>query len=103
MNKKITYLEQKTVQGLFSLFCLLCIVYCVVLVSIVFSVIERKQSTLASTNLTNQLMETENKYADTLATLDDDTLFDMGFRKFDATSFAVRKDPIATYALLYAR
>jgi len=82
---------------------MLCIVYCVILVAIVFSVIQRKENALASTTLTNRLMEVENHYADTLATLDDSTLASLGFHKFDGTTFAVRKDPIATYALLYAR
>lgn len=103
MNLKSTYLEQKTIQALLSFFCILSVAYCSILVAIVFSVIERKQNVVTVTNLTNQLMEEENRYASTLSTLDGTTLSKIGFEHFDATTFAVRKDPIATYALLYAR
>ena len=98
-----TYLEEKTVQGLVSVFLILCALYCVLLISIIFSVIERKQNTLAVNNLTNQLMETEGRYAAIIASLDDSKLRELGFGKFSATSFAVRKDPIASYAILYGR
>jgi hypothetical protein len=105
MNQKLThsYLLEKGVQTLFSLFCILCAIYCVILISIVFSVIERKQATLSANNLTNSLMQIENNYAGALSTLDDKALADRGFHRFEATQFAVRKDPIATYAFLYAR
>lgn len=105
MNKitRHTYLTEKTVHGLLSLFGILCAAYIVVMISIVFSVIERKQDVLAITSIGNDLMQVENNYAAMVATLDDATLKEKGFHKFESTRFAVRKDPIATYALLYAR
>lgn len=102
MITNTNHLQQKLVHGLFSLFATLCIVYCCILVAIVFSVIERKQVNLASTDLTNQLMQAENHYATEVASIDETTIQAKGFHRFDATSFAVRKDPIATYAVLYA-
>ena len=105
MNKTLrhSYLIEKTVHGLLSLFGFLCIAYLIVLLSIVFSVIERKQDVLTSSNVGNDLMMVENSYASQIATLDDKALTDRGFTRFEATHFAVRKDPIASYALLYAR
>ena len=105
MNKTLrhTYLMEKTIQSLLSLFGILCIAYLIILISIVFSIIERKQDVLATANIGNDLMRVENSYASLLSTLDDKVLTDKGFTRFEATHFAVRKDPIATYALLYAR
>jgi hypothetical protein len=105
MNKTLrhTYLTEKTIHGLLSLFAVLSALYVIVMISIVFSVIERKQDLLAVTTIGNDLMQVENEYAQMVSTLDDTTLKEKGFHKFESTRFAVRKDPIATYALLYAR
>jgi hypothetical protein len=105
MNKTLrhTYLTEKTIHSLLALFGVLCAAYLVILLSIVFSVIERKQDVLATSAIGNDLMTVENSYASLLSTLDDNALADRGFARFEATHFAVRKDPIATYALLYAR
>ncbi len=105
MNKTLrhTYLTEKTVHALLSLFGVLCIAYLIVLLSIVFSVLERKQDVLATASIGNDLMRVENSYASLLGTLDDKALSDRGFSRFESTHFAVRKDPIATYAFLYAR
>lgn len=105
MNKTLrhTYLTEKTVHALLTLFGILCVAYLIILISIVFSVIERKQDILATSSIGNDLMQVENTYASLLATLDDKTLMGKGFTRFEATHFAVRKDPIATYALLYSR
>lgn len=105
MNKTLrhTHLTEKTVHALLSLFGVLCVAYLIVLLSIVFSVIERKQDILTTANIGNDLMRVENSYATLLSTLDDKALSDKGFTRFESTHFAVRKDPIATYALLYAR
>lgn len=105
MNKTLrtTYLIEKSVHSLLSLFGVLCAAYLIILISIVFSVIERKQDILATSSIGNDLMRVENSYASLLSTLDDQALTDRGFTRFEATHFAVRKDPIATYALLYAR
>jgi hypothetical protein len=94
---------EKGVHTLLTVFGLLCIAYLIVLLSIVFSVIERKQNILATSSIGTDLMRVENSYASTLSTLDDKALSDRGFTRFESTHFAVRKDPIATYALLYAR
>lgn len=105
MNKTLrhTYLTEKTIHALLTLFSLLCIAYLIILISIVFSVIERKQDVLATSSIGNDLMQVENTYASLLATLDDKALTERGFTRFEATHFAVRKDPIASYALLYTR
>lgn len=82
---------------------LLALVYCIVLLSLVFSVIERKQNTIAVKDLTSKLSSLEASYANKVASINDTTLAENNFKRVDNTSFAVRKDPIASYTVLYAR
>lgn len=81
----------------------LALVYCIVLLSLVFSVIERKQNTLASRELTSQLSALEARYANSVASINDSMLAEHNYKRVDGTTFAVRKDPIASYTVLYAR
>ncbi len=81
----------------------LALVYCVVLLSLVFSVIERKQNTIASRDLTSQLSALEANYANELASINDTVLVANNYTRVDSTTFAVRKDAIASYTVLYAR
>ncbi len=94
---------ERTVHTLFGTFCVLALIYCVVLLSLVFSVIERKQNNLASRDLTSQLSSLEVGYANKVSSINDSTLFAHNFTRVDGTTFAVRKDPIASYTVLYAR
>lgn len=79
------------------------IVYCLVLLSLVFSVIERKQNTIASRDLVSQLSSLEANYANTVASINDSVLSSRNFTRVEGATFAVRKDPIASYTVLYAR
>lgn len=94
---------ERTVHTLFGTFCVLALIYCVVLLSLVFSVIERKQNTLASRDLTSRLSSLEVSYANKVSSINDATLLAHNFTRVDGTTFAVRKDPIASYTVLYAR
>jgi ABC-type transport system involved in cytochrome bd biosynthesis fused ATPase/permease subunit len=96
-------LYERTVHTMFGTLLLLALVYCVVLLSIVFSVIERKQDDIASRDLTSRLASFEATYANTVAGINDSTLAQNNFKRVDGTTFAVRKDPIASYTVLYAR
>jgi hypothetical protein len=96
-------LFQRTVHTMFGTLLLLALVYCVVLLSIVFSVIERKQDNIASRDLTSELASLEAKYANTVGGINDSVLAQNNFKRVDGTAFAVRKDPIASYTVLYAR
>jgi hypothetical protein len=87
---------------MFGTLLLLALVYCVVLLSIVFSVIERKQDNIASRDLTSELASLEAKYANTVGGINDSVLAQNNFKRVDGTAFAVRKDPIASYTVLYA-
>lgn len=84
-------------------FVILIIVYSLVLLSLVFSVIERKQNTLASRDLTSILSVLETNYANRVAVINDSILFENNYSRVDGTTFAVRKDKIASYTVLYAR
>lgn len=81
----------------------LAVVYCVILLSLVFSVIERKQNLLAVKDLTSQVSALEARYANEVAAIDENKLAEQQFVRISNTTFAVRKDPIASYAVLYAR
>lgn len=87
---------------MFGSLAVLAIIYCVVLLSLIFSVIEKKQNALASRDLTSTLSALESKYANTVASISDSALVANNYRRVDGT-FAVRKDAIASYTVLYAR
>lgn len=96
-------LYERTVHTMFGTLVVLALVYCAVLLSLVFSVIERKQNDIASRDLTSELAGLEARYANTVASINDSVLGASGFKRVDGTTFAVRKDPIASYTVLYAR
>lgn len=79
------------------------VVYCAVLLSIVFSVIERKQNTLAIRDANSTLSSLEAQYANAVASIDDAVLAQNKYVRIQGATFAVRKDAIASYSVLYAR
>lgn len=100
---RLITLYERTVHTMFGTLLVLALMYCVVLLSLVFSVIERKQNTLASRELTSQLSTLETAYANRVAAINETTLIANNYTRIDSTTFAVRKDPIASYTVLYAR
>jgi hypothetical protein len=88
---------------MFGTLLMLALLYCIVLLSLVFSVIERKQNDLATRDLSSELSTLEAKYANTVAGINDTMLAQNHFKRIDGGTFAVRKDPIASYTVLYAR
>lgn len=98
-----TTIQERTVHAMLGTLSVLALVYCVVLLSLVFSVIERKQNTIASRDLTSQLSALEANYANELASINDTVLVANHYTRVDSTTFAVRKDAIASYTVLYAR
>lgn len=82
---------------------ILAFVYCAVLLSLVFSVIERKQNMIAVRDLSSELSALEAKYANIVSSISEKDLVDNHFTRIDGTTFAVRKDDIASYTVLYAR
>jgi hypothetical protein len=103
LNFKSITLCERTVHTMLGTLSVLVLLYCVVLLSLVFSVIERKQNTIASRDLTSQLSSLETKYANKIASIDDSVLAANKYSRVDNTTFAVRKDDIASYTVLYAR
>jgi hypothetical protein len=103
LNFKSVSFYERTVHTMLGTLSVLVLLYCVVLLSLVFSVIERKQNTIASRDLTSQLSTLETKYANKIASIDDSALTANKYSRVDNTTFAVRKDDIASYTVLYAR
>lgn len=97
-----TTLYERTVHAMLGTLSVLALVYCVTLLSLVFSVIERKQNTIASRDLTSQVSALEASYANKLASINESTLVMHQYTRVDGTTFAVRKDAIASYTVLYA-
>jgi hypothetical protein len=81
---------------------ILALIYCAILLSLVFSVIEQKQNTIASRDLSSQLSGIESKYANIVASISENDLTAHNFTRVDSATFAVRKDDIASYTVLYA-
>lgn len=96
-------LFKRTVHTMLFSLVILALCYCVVLLSLVFSVIEQKQNILASRDLSSRLSALEMQYANRVASIDDTILAQNNYTRVDGTTFAVRKDAIASYTLLYAR
>lgn len=99
---KVT-IQEKAVHIMLGILGFLAIVYCTFLLSIVFSVIERKQNSLAIRDASSYLNSLENKYSNEVSSINDLVLKENSYTRVDGTTFAVRKDPIATYSVLYAR
>jgi hypothetical protein len=74
-----------------------------IILSLVFSVIERKQNTIASRDLSSELSALETKYANIVSSISESDLAKNDFTRVDGATFAVRKDDIASYTVLYAR
>jgi hypothetical protein len=96
-------LYERTVHAMFGTLCFLALLYCIVLLSLVFTVIELKQNILATRDLTSQLSALEANYANEITSINEATLVAHQYTRIDSTTFAVRKDAIASYTVLYAR
>lgn len=94
--------EEKIIHTMVATIALLIVIYCLVLLSLVFSVIEQKQNSLAIKDLTSKASYLESNYANEIAGINDSVLAQNNFKRVDG-SFAVRKDPVASYAILYER
>jgi hypothetical protein len=102
LNYKTTTFYERAVHTMLGTLCVLALVYCIVLLSLVFSVIERKQNTIASRDLSSQLSTLEMKYANIVSSISESDLIANDFTRVDNATFAVRKDDIASYTVLYA-
>jgi hypothetical protein len=103
LNYKTTTFYERAVHTMVGTLCALSLVYCVVLLALVFSVIDRKQNIIASRDLSSKLSSFETKYASTVSFITENDLSKNNFTRVDSTTFAVRKDDIASYTVLYAR
>lgn len=103
LQYKTTTLNERIVHTMFGTLCILALLYCAVLLSLVFSVIDRKQNTIAIRDLSSQLSTLEAKYANIVSSISEKDLADNHFTRIEGATFAVRKDAIASYTVLYAR
>ncbi|HCC05822.1 TPA: hypothetical protein DEP94_00435 [Candidatus Nomurabacteria bacterium] len=92
---------QRIINTMFATLLVLAVVYCIILLSLVFSVIERKQNLLAVKDLSSQVSALEARYSNEVANINDSVLAEHNFTRIENTTFAVRKDPIASFSLLY--
>lgn len=93
---------ERAVHTMAGTLCVLALMYCIVILSLVFSVIERKQNIIASRDLASRLSVLESKYANTVSSITENDLLAKDFVHVDGTIFTVRKDNIASYTVLYA-
>lgn len=96
-------IQERTAQSLLFAILILASIYCVLLISIIFSVIEQKKNNVTSRTLSSQLTTIENKYSSQIALLDDAKISSLNYKHITSTSFAVRKDNVASYTFLYER
>jgi len=98
-----TKVQEKVIHGMLFTLAFLAVVYVSVLLSLVFSVIERKQNMIAVRELSSELSTLETSYASIVASITDEDLKNAQFSRVNDATFAVRKDDIASYTVLYAR
>ncbi len=103
LHYKTKTLQERAVHIMLGTLCVFALMYCGILLSLVFSVIERKQNIIASRDLSSSLSTFEAKYASIVSSISERDLLDNSFTRVDSTTFAVRKDDIASYTVLYAR
>lgn len=94
--------EEKIIHIMIATIVLLVITYCLVLLSLVFSVIGQKQNAITIKDLSSKVSYLESSYSNEIAKIGDVTLKENNFKRVDG-SFAVRKDPVASFSLLYER
>lgn len=94
-------LQQRVVHSMIATILVLAVVYCIILLSLVFSVIERKQNLIAIKDLSSQVSALESRYANEVSNINDTVLAQHNFNRIENTTFAVRKDPIASFSILY--
>lgn len=94
-------LQQRIVNSMLATILVLTIVYCVILLSLVFSVIERKQNLITVKDLSSEVSALEARYSNEVTNINDTVLAQHNFARIENTTFTVRKDPIASFSLLY--
>ncbi|MDQ5962454.1 MAG: hypothetical protein QG653_261 [Patescibacteria group bacterium] len=100
--KTMTFRE-RIVNSMLVTMAVLMVLYCLILLSIVFSVIERKQAISQTKDLISTLSSIEGSYANEISKINDSVLSAKEYVRLDATTLTVRKDPIAGYTVLYER
>jgi hypothetical protein len=95
-------LNERIIHTMAGTLVILALVYVIVLLSLIFSVIERKQNMIAVKDASSILSQEEGEYANSVSSITETELKDNKFVRIDNTTFAVRKDDIASYAVLYA-
>ncbi len=101
----LTYknINERIVHTMAGTLSILALVYIAVLLSLIFSVIERKQNVIAIKDSASLLSQLEGEYANTVSSITEAQLAASNFVRIDNATFAVRKDDIASYTVLYAR
>jgi hypothetical protein len=102
LQYKTTTFYERAVHTMLGTLCVLALIYCAVLLSLVFSVIQRKQNVIATRDLSSELSSLETKYANIVSSITENDLARNDFTRVDGATFAVRKDDIASYTVLYA-
>ncbi|MEN9881530.1 MAG: hypothetical protein RLZZ308_713 [Candidatus Parcubacteria bacterium] len=95
-------LQEKIVHTMLGTLVVLATLYVVVLLSLVFSVIERKENMVAVRDLSSEFSVLEGEYASIVSSISNEDLTKTHFSRIDDTTFTVRKDAIASYTVLYA-
>ncbi len=103
LKYKTHNLYERIVHTMLGTLCVLALIYCAVLLSLVFSVIERKQNTIAIRDISSELSMLEARYANIVSSITEKDLVLNNYTRIDGATFAVRKDDIASYTVLYAR
>lgn len=101
LTHKTISLEERIVNSMLLTLVVLALIYCAILLSLVFSVIARKEAIAQTKDLSSELSSVESDYSAKISAINDQTLASKHFVRVEGPAMAVRKDPIASYTLLY--
>lgn len=101
LTHKTLSLEERIVNTMLLTLLVLALGYCAILLSLVFSVIARKEAVASTKDVASELSSVESEYGSKITAINDQMLASKHFVRVEGTAMAVRKDPIASYTVLY--
>jgi hypothetical protein len=103
MQRQITINKQVISKILALLLGVLIVSYSLTLLSLTGNAITLKKLSLQMKRTDTEIAKTEREFSNTVTTLNASSLQTFGFTSVNSSSFAIKKDDIATFSVLYER
>lgn len=103
MQKQITISKEKISKILTLFLGVLVVIYSLTLLSLTGNAITLKKLSLQIKKTDTEIAKTEREFSNNVTTLNASSFQAFGFTTVSNSSFAVKKDDIATFSVLYER